>query len=380
MPKGRFVKGNDQHKEGFIAPARPPADDAPDGPMPPAPSHETPQNLNPPSYYCLSKKNAAGSFSYTISQDCTDGQLVRRKRLCAFDGPAVLKKHHALDSRSSRFFKLGDSSERGNDSSGFRSVEELDDDRGLTIEYPPVALVQEEPPKKKIVWPDSVRSYVSRSFADIDPSIPKADIEAKLKETITQATDKGILFSIDWSTMPLGGHPIPSEACCSRPSVEIWPTAKEMERHHRDNHPDKPVMYKCLFDPCPYMSKRESNCTQHMETAHGWTYVRSKKVEQTNAPRSEKLKPIPLPDRSESGEHISESAAGEGLRFGSPVQPVPVQRSYPGRLNVTPGLEALASRQVSTKPTSGVLSCLPTYAAPNAHISRKVKGARKAED
>ncbi|KAK8139846.1 hypothetical protein PG984_000969 [Apiospora sp. TS-2023a] len=37
-----------------------------------------------------------------------------------------------------------------------------------------------------------------------------------------------------------------------------------------------PPMYECLFKPCPYKSKRESNCKQHMEKAHGWTYVRTK--------------------------------------------------------------------------------------------------------
>lgn len=35
-------------------------------------------------------------------------------------------------------------------------------------------------------------------------------------------------------------------------------------------------MYKCQYRPCPYESKRESNCKQHMEKAHGWAYVRSK--------------------------------------------------------------------------------------------------------
>lgn len=35
-------------------------------------------------------------------------------------------------------------------------------------------------------------------------------------------------------------------------------------------------MYKCQFHPCPYESKRESNCKQHMEKAHGWAYIRSK--------------------------------------------------------------------------------------------------------
>lgn len=55
-----------------------------------------------------------------------------------------------------------------------------------------------------------------------------------------------------------------------------WPTEKEMDRHHNDKHSSSPPMYECLFKPCPYKSKRESNCKQHMEKAHGWTYVRTK--------------------------------------------------------------------------------------------------------
>ncbi|KAI0136508.1 hypothetical protein BJ170DRAFT_572604 [Xylariales sp. AK1849] len=55
-----------------------------------------------------------------------------------------------------------------------------------------------------------------------------------------------------------------------------WPTEKEMERHRNDKHSEAPNMYECLYKPCPYKSKRESNCKQHMEKAHGWTYVRTK--------------------------------------------------------------------------------------------------------
>ncbi|KAF3012669.1 hypothetical protein E8E14_011448 [Neopestalotiopsis sp. 37M] len=56
-----------------------------------------------------------------------------------------------------------------------------------------------------------------------------------------------------------------------------WPTEKELDRHWADKHEETPTtMYACLFTPCPYKSKRESNCKQHMEKAHGWTYVRSK--------------------------------------------------------------------------------------------------------
>ncbi|KAK4560679.1 hypothetical protein LTR86_005257 [Recurvomyces mirabilis] len=55
-----------------------------------------------------------------------------------------------------------------------------------------------------------------------------------------------------------------------------WPTEKELERHINDKHSAEPPSYRCLFQPCPYNSKRESNCKQHMEKAHGWQYVRSK--------------------------------------------------------------------------------------------------------
>ncbi|GAB0136630.1 copper-binding transcription factor [Epichloe bromicola] len=55
-----------------------------------------------------------------------------------------------------------------------------------------------------------------------------------------------------------------------------WPTEKEMDRHVNDKHSDAPAMYECLYKPCPYKSKRDSNRKQHMEKAHGWTYIRTK--------------------------------------------------------------------------------------------------------
>ncbi|KAI1083205.1 hypothetical protein F5B20DRAFT_577590 [Whalleya microplaca] len=55
-----------------------------------------------------------------------------------------------------------------------------------------------------------------------------------------------------------------------------WPTEKEMDRHVNDKHSSAPPMYECQYKPCPYKSKRESNCKQHMEKAHGWNYVRTK--------------------------------------------------------------------------------------------------------
>ncbi|KAH7035005.1 uncharacterized protein B0I36DRAFT_317405 [Microdochium trichocladiopsis] len=65
-----------------------------------------------------------------------------------------------------------------------------------------------------------------------------------------------------------------------------WPTEKEMDRHVNDKHSSAPAMYECHFKPCPYKSKRESNCKQHMEKAHGWTYVRTK----TNGKKGDSVK------------------------------------------------------------------------------------------
>jgi len=58
--------------------------------------------------------------------------------------------------------------------------------------------------------------------------------------------------------------------------VTGWPTEKERDRHINDRHSKAPPLYKCLFSPCTYQSKRESNCKQHMEKAHGWDYHRTK--------------------------------------------------------------------------------------------------------
>ncbi|KAI9792118.1 MAG: copper-binding transcription factor [Piccolia ochrophora] len=52
-----------------------------------------------------------------------------------------------------------------------------------------------------------------------------------------------------------------------------WPTEKERDRHFNDKHSEAPALYECLYPPCIYKSKRESNCKQHMEKTHGWLYV-----------------------------------------------------------------------------------------------------------
>lgn len=75
-----------------------------------------------------------------------------------------------------------------------------------------------------------------------------------------------------------------------------WPTEKERDRHVNDKHSAAPPQYKCLYPPCTYASKRESNCKQHMEKAHGWEYVRSKSNgrKKSTAAGSERTPPTPL--------------------------------------------------------------------------------------
>lgn len=89
---------------------------------------------------------------------------------------------------------------------------------------------------------------------------------------------------------------------CSEPGCKYfdhgWPTEKERDRHMNDKHSNAPPLYRCLYDPCPYTSKRESNCKQHMEKAHGWEYVRSKnngkgKLTATRLPKGGNVPPSP---------------------------------------------------------------------------------------
>lgn len=59
--------------------------------------------------------------------------------------------------------------------------------------------------KKKIEWPESVRSYVRRAFEPHHaiPGIAKEEVEAKLKEIISAATENNTLLTTDWDHMAL---------------------------------------------------------------------------------------------------------------------------------------------------------------------------------
>ncbi|MCJ1287150.1 copper-binding transcription factor [Xylographa opegraphella] len=89
-----------------------------------------------------------------------------------------------------------------------------------------------------------------------------------------------------------------------------WPTEKERDRHVNDKHSSTPSMYKCQYSPCPYESKRESNCKQHMEKAHGWQYVRSKNNGKNGKKSQNGITPA-TPQVSTPGSYIFDAATSE---------------------------------------------------------------------
>ncbi|KAI1462118.1 SAC3/GANP/Nin1/mts3/eIF-3 p25 family-domain-containing protein [Annulohypoxylon moriforme] len=64
---------------------------------------------------------------------------------------------------------------------------------------------QQQSQQQKFDWPDSVRSYVQRSFQtwNLDSGVTRAEMEAKLKQTIRFTQDNGTMYTADWNTMPL---------------------------------------------------------------------------------------------------------------------------------------------------------------------------------
>lgn len=94
-----------------------------------------------------------------------------------------------------------------------------------------------------------------------------------------------------------------------------WPTEKELERHINDKHCIAPKMYECMFPPCIYKSKRESNCKQHMEKLHGYEYVRSKSNGKKAAPSvagSDKVKVVTSLPTPVTINHRTPSSDGNG--------------------------------------------------------------------
>lgn len=74
-------------------------------------------------------------------------------------------------------------------------------------------------PQKKIAWPPSVRLYVQRSFVPECQiaSIPRQELETKLKQLITEAAESGQLETVDWDHLPLPQELIRQERATGKP-------------------------------------------------------------------------------------------------------------------------------------------------------------------
>ena len=118
---------------------------------------------------------------------------------------------------------------------------------------------------------------------------------------------------------------------CNEPSCKYaqygWPTEKERDRHVNDKHSVTPTMYKCQWKHCPYESKRESNCKQHMEKAHGWAYVRSKNNGKSGKKATKASKTPPTPQMTTPGSNIFSAASPE---LGDSTSPYDSGNMFPG--------------------------------------------------
>ena len=126
---------------------------------------------------------------------------------------------------------------------------------------------------------------------------------------------------------------------CNEPSCKYsqygWPTEKERDRHVNDKHSMAPNMYRCQYHPCPYESKRESNCKQHMEKAHGWAYVRSKNNGKSGRKPPKVGKTPPTPQIATPSSYIFDASGSEF--GGDSSSPYTNPYSVPPSANGSPG-------------------------------------------
>jgi hypothetical protein len=64
---------------------------------------------------------------------------------------------------------------------------------------------------KKVEWPPAVREYVRRAFDDKNITASTADMQRKLKETISFYAERNMLDTIEWTTFPLPGQLLAEE-------------------------------------------------------------------------------------------------------------------------------------------------------------------------
>lgn len=115
-------------------------------------------------------------------------------------------------------------------------------DFATSAPLPPQMPVAPTPPQaqaaeSKVAWPDSVREYVQRSFLpqNDEPSVTRAEIEAKLKETIGAAKQNGTMYTIDWASMPLPQVLVKTER--SNGFIDLNARKRKSSEFQNDNPP-----------------------------------------------------------------------------------------------------------------------------------------------
>jgi SAC3 family protein LENG8/THP3 len=70
---------------------------------------------------------------------------------------------------------------------------------------PPAPAPLTAPSKKKTEWPPAVRDYVSRAFGEENsiPGVSRAEVEAKVRDVISEMVNTGQLHTLLWDTYPL---------------------------------------------------------------------------------------------------------------------------------------------------------------------------------
>ena len=83
-----------------------------------------------------------------------------------------------------------------------------------------------EAPRKRVEWPEPLRSYVQRSFIPENqiPSVSRPELEVRLKSVITEAAEHNRLDVTDWARLPLPQVMIQNERnrVLANPSVSSW--------------------------------------------------------------------------------------------------------------------------------------------------------------
>lgn len=102
---------------------------------------------------------------------------------------------------------------------------------------PPPPQAREPPARRtKIEWPQPVRDYVQRSFdpKNLVADIPRSEMEFRLKQTISQATDNNTLDTVDWVHLPLPQEMIRQEraqALWKQESVNMHMAGRGLDNH-----------------------------------------------------------------------------------------------------------------------------------------------------